>query len=890
MVAVGERSVVTGAIETLVRNRERTVFIIDEPSGQRHSERAAIALATAPPKAIPTMPTPTHPSGTWLPCALTTLVGRSAELATIIGLLNNGAVRLVTLTGPGGSGKTRLAIEAASELRPEFGSILLVELAHVRDPELVVPAIGQALGLPDTGESSLIERIAEHIGLAHSLLILDNFEQVVTAAPIIPKLIASCPGLTILVTSREVLRLYGEHEYVVPPLALPEGGVKDFDRIAETEAVQLFVNRATAVRRDFILDATNVEAVAALCTRLDGSPLAIELAASRLRHLSPQALLARLDSSLSLLTLGSRDLPPRLQSMRNAIAWSHDLLSPAEQALFRRLAVFAAGFTADAAERVAGIEAAGDDSRSQLRSSFADDSIFDGITSLIDKSLVTTIAGTDGEPRYRMLETIREFGVEQLEASGDAAEIRRRHAEWCVEIAEHAAAGFTGPNRVTFARRLDREQANFRQAFIWFEETGNASMMLRLVAALAPYWEMQGSLRQGEVWASRSLAMADAALSPWYGRALQGASAIAYRRGKYEAAVSRANAALRIAETTGNADLAAGATLLLGNVAFDHGDLETALEHYRFGGAKYRETKNEEGIADARAKQGLVLAGLGDLDAAATALGEALEIGRRLNRPIWVATAIGRLSFVDQLRGDLESAEQRVTEILPVQRLLNPITAVATLWCGATVARDARNYPLAASRYRESLELRWQWGERRGVSEAVAGIAELAVLAGQLEAGARLFGGVETMRAIVGVPGYRWEQSRRDQALSSARQQLGPRVFDQAYTAGLSMSREESVRLAMELADQIEYPELLPVDVVVESPEQSDLPNLTTRELEVLRSLALGLSDREIGNMLFISPRTVARHLHSIYQKLDVSSRSGATAFAHRNGLIEPQA
>jgi ATP/maltotriose-dependent transcriptional regulator MalT len=383
--------------------------------------------------------------------------------------------------------------------------------------------------------------------------------------------------------------------------------------------------------------------------------------------------------------------------------------------------------------------------------------------------------------------------------------------------------------------------------------------------------------------------MEGAASSPWYGRALQGAAAIAYRRGTYDAAISHLDAAARVAMETGNVDLAAAVTLLLGNVAFDHGDLESALDQYRLGLQKYRTTGNEEGIADARAKQGLVLTALGNLDDAAEALNEALEIGRRLDRPIWSATAIGRLAFLDQLRGDLDGAERRVTEILPIQRQLNPITAVATLWCGATVARDTGAYPLAAERYRESLELRWQWGERRGIAEAIAGIAELAILSGHGEAGLRLFGGLETMRAIVGVPGYRWEQSHRDHALAGARRQLGQRAFDRAYGAGRSLSREETFRLAIEIADQIECPDIAPVAPPTVAAAQAELPHLTSRELEVLRSLAQGLSDREIGQMLFISPRTVARHLHSIYQKLEVTSRSGATAFAHRNGLIDQQ-
>jgi predicted ATPase/DNA-binding CsgD family transcriptional regulator len=822
-----------------------------------------------------------------LPAPLTQLVGRDLEIAAIETLLNDPNVRLVTLSGPGGVGKTRLASHISRRVASQFrDGITFVDLSSTRDPELVLATVAQALDIPDTGHSPLIERIAATLQNREMLLVLDNFEQVITAATTIPQLLSFSSGIKILVTSREVLRVSGEFEFSVPPLPVPTAG-DSIPRLLELDSVKLFVQRAGAVRTGFELNPENAAAVAAVCERLDGLPLAIELAAARLRHLSPQALLARLSGRLTLLTGGSRDLPARLQTMRDAIAWSYELLPADEQHLFRRLSVFAGGFTPDAADGVRGSGGKGvrtDSPPDPLTPLPAD--TFESVASLVDKSLLIVLSGSDEEPRYGMLETIREFGLECLRAADEETDARAAHTAWCVEMAEANAANLTGPERVHLLRRLELERPNIRQSLEWAESTGDASSALRLAAALSPFWEVQGHLTEGEEWTRRCLAIPGAAESPHAGAAYRGASFIAYRRGKYDAAIEAANRAIEIGEATGSDELIAGGLITLGSVDFDRSELKRSVARYSAALQRYRAIQHIDGMADALSKCGLVWAGLQELDRAAEALEESIQIARTWNRPVWVAFSTGRLGFVDQMRGNYESAERQVLEALAIQRQLNQISAVAMLWLGATIARDMENWPTSANRYRESLELRWKLSERRGVAESLAGIAELAALTGHADAAARIFGGLETLRVAIGVPGYQWEQDRRRHALDLAKTALGDEAFEEALNAGRVMPRPDVVSLAIATCQAIERPG---IEDETSDAEPSELlldAGLTSRELEVLQALAGGLTDREIGEQLYISPRTVARHLHSIYQKLDVTSRSAATAFAHREGLV----
>ena len=803
-----------------------------------------------------------------LPVPQTSLTGRDAERVAIQSMLLESSIRLLTLTGPGGVGKTRLAILVASHLHGEFANgVVFVELALVGDVSFVVPAIAQALDVPDGDQSLLIERIAHRLRGEQLLLVLDNLEQIVDCGPALSAFLARVPGLSILATSREPLRLSVEREYPVAPLSLPDSSHDDADLLATNDAIRLFVERASAAHAGFTLTTANATTIAELCARLDGLPLAIELAAARLRHLSPQALLTRLTGNLALLAGGARDLPVRLQNMREAISWSYELLSGPEREIFRRLTVFSGGFNGNAAEAIG-------EGNDQARAE--SDSVLELLTLLVDKNLVQVRRDRDDESRFAMLETIREFGLELLIGSEIENEVRDRHLDWCIAFAEEAAKAITAPGRLRIAQQLEQELPYMRQAMEWAIRDALADRPLRMVVALAPFWEMQGHLHEGEEWARRVLALPGAVTSDYRGAAHRGAAGLSFRLGNYDDAVRESTAAIHVGEERSDRQLVAGGLIGLGSVAYDRGDLEASLSYFEWALNSYRQIGDVDGTADALSKVCLVLTGLGQLDSAAAALEESASLGRAMNRPVWVATSLGRHAFVDQLNGDFESAERRIVEAIPVQRDLNPISAVAMLWMAATIARDRAEYSIAARRYRESLELRQQWGELRGIAESLAGIAELAELTGRFEISAELFGGVDALRKRIGVPGYRWEQSRRDQATARVRAELGLVPFNTSFGFGAAIPQADVIQDAIEFTYEIETHD----QTRVAGREKTETPDvkLTARERDVLKALANGLTDREIADQLFISPRTVERHLHAIYQKLDVSSRSAATA------------
>ncbi|HEV3474350.1 MAG TPA: adenylate/guanylate cyclase domain-containing protein, partial [Actinomycetota bacterium] len=419
-----------------------------------------------------------------LPTRLTRFIGRGPEIMAVEDLLEN--TRLLTLTGPGGTGKTRLSLQVASEMLPRFeDGAFFVDLSPITDPSLVATSIADAVGAKEEPGRSVGDTLQDHLRDKELLLVLDNFEQVTAATDVVQLLLNCAPRLKLLVTSRIVLHLSGEQEYPVPPLALPDPAhLPGLEALSQFEAVALFIDRARAVKPDFAVTNENAPAVAEICARLDGLPLAIELAAVRVKLLSPQSMLARLGQRLPLLTGGARDLPERQRTLRGAIEWSHDLLDDAKRSLFARLAVFQGGCTLEAAEAVCG----------------TDLDVLDGLASLVDESLLRRSETTDGELRFGMLETIREFAAERLAESGQQEKLRRRHAEWVMAFAEEAEPEIVGENQALWLDRTEREHDNIRAALRWANDHGEGEIALRTGASLWRFWQQRGHLREGRQW------------------------------------------------------------------------------------------------------------------------------------------------------------------------------------------------------------------------------------------------------------------------------------------------------------------------------------------------------------------------------------------------------
>ncbi len=792
------------------------------------------------------------------PMPLTPLVGRESAAATIADLLRSDDVRLVTLIGPGGVGKTRLALHVLIEcdLAAAFadGSIF-VSLASVADPALVLPTIAQAIALRDSGDRSLPDRLRDVLRDRHLLLVLDNVEQVAGAAPEIASLLADCPGVRVLATGRVPLRISGEFEFPVAPLALPDlDHLPAVSDLAETEAVELFVQRARAVRPDFALTEANAAAVAGICARLDGLPLAIELAAARVKVLSPSALSARLTNRLQVLTGGARDLPDRLRTMRGAIAWSHDLLSPEEQTLFRHLAVFVGGCTLEAAEAVCG--AADDAEPRDSCPPLAD--ILDGLTSLVDKSLLRQEDGPGGEPRFRMLETIQEYGLERLAASGEEAAVRRRHAAWCLALAEQAEPALVGPDQDLWMDRLETEHDNLRAALGWTTETGDAETGLRLTGALWWFWQIRGYLGEGRAWLDRTIAEG--------------------RRGNGRGGM----------RSTPGVRALAGASLLAGLQQDDEDATALAEEAL----AVAREISDREGIARALFMRSFAAGGQGDHTTAIADAAAALDLFRDLGDDHWIAFALNRLGIETYEEGKLAGAAACYEEALGRWRRLGNSWGIATALTNlGLVARADGDDRLAAERYQEALLLCWRQRDQWGLVELLVALADIAASqerVDQADLATRLLGAGDAVRERAGLILQPYMRTNADRAEATLRARLGDGGFRTAWNVGREMPLAEAIVAASAVASGPIGGKSQGAEGVRRGPTSSaETVELTSRERDVLRLLVDGRSSREIAADLFISHRTVTTHVANIFAKLGVDSRAAAVAFAFQHQLLE---
>ncbi len=791
-----------------------------------------IAADPSRPRPVPLAPVPDRePRGAPLPAPPNSFVGREREAAAVIALLRRPDVRLVTLTGPGGVGKTRLALRVAEEVAGHYADgPAFVDLTPLTDPGLVAPAIAQALGVRETGDHLLAERLADALRDRALLLVLDNFEQVVAAAPLVARLLTGCPGLTALVTSREPLRLAAERVLAVPPLELPDLA-RPAAELAGVDAVRLFAERAQAARADFALTGENAPAVAEIVRRLDGLPLAIELAAARVAHLPPTALLTRLERRLPLLTRGVRDLPARQRTLRDAIAWSHDLLPPEERVLFRRLAVFVGGCTLEAAEAMAGTP--GDPGLDVL----------DGVAALVAKSLLREEDDPSGEPRYRMLETVREFGLERLATSGEEAATRDAHAAWCLSLAERAEPALQGPEQLAWLDRIEAEQPNLRAALAWSLAGDDPEPGRRIAAALGWFWWTRGDPSEGRAWLERALARGADAPARTRARLQTQLAEVCWSLGDYERAVALDEAALATWRALGDEAGVAACLVNLGRVAHDEGDYARAASLYDDSLARHRALGDDANVARCLGNLAMVVMLRGDLDRAVALQEEALGLARRRGLPGLVAKSAYNLGEMHRRRG---------------------------------------HHARAAALYRESLARQWELRERRFVAEALRGLAVIAAGLGAAEDAGRLAGADEAVRGVIGAlitpeP----ERLAYERVLAGVRAQLGEAAFAEALAAGRGTSPDDAVASAAEVAARLEQ------HAAAAAPPPPTAPNgLTPREWEVLHLLVAGWSNPEIGEALFISPRTAQTHVAGILAKLGVANRAAAAAMAVRDGMV----
>jgi predicted ATPase/transcriptional regulator with XRE-family HTH domain len=681
----------------------------------------------------PPAPAPPGPAINNLPLPLTPLIGRERDIAALAARLLSPDVRLLTLTGSPGIGKTRLSIAVAEAVRAQFpDGVCFVAFAPISDPALVPTLIGQALGLHEVADERAADRLRAHLRDRRLLLVLDNFEQVVTAAPAVVDLLAACPSVKALVTSREALHVRSERVWPVPPLAVPAAADlhPDLAALAATPAVALFVERAQAVRPTFALSAENAEAVAALCAGLDGLPLAIEIAAARITLLSPQEIAARLDHRLKMLVGGPRDLPARHQTLRDAIGWSYDLLDAGEQRLFARLGVFVGSFTLAAVEAVG--NAVGD----------LPLELVDGLTSLLDKSLLGQEAGGDGERRFRMLETIREYALERLVASGEADLLRRRHAEYYLALAEAAAPQLRGPDARGWVEQLEAAHDNLRAALTWgLTDPDGAALGLRLAGALWSFWHTQGHIAEGRGWLERALAL-PATATPRRARAvaLQGAGNIAWSQGDLAAARAfeeQSNAARQaVGDRTGLAE----AQILLGGVLVEQGDLGRARAVQEASMALARELGDQRLLSWALHDLGIISLREGHPVAARAGFEEALALARRVGNPRDMVPLLRALADARSLEGDAGAALPLAEESLALARRLGDLRAVTrSLHNLAFITYRHGDYKHAAALFAENLALVRGLGDKRGIAWALNHLGDVVRSQGDYAEAAALY-------------------------------------------------------------------------------------------------------------------------------------------------------
>ena len=723
-----------------------------------------------------------------LPAQPTPLVGRERELEEVLALLRSSHVRLLTFTGPGGTGKTRLGLQAAAELTDEFeDGVFFVALAAIADPTLVAPAITRTLGLTESGNQPQEELLEGYLRERQVLLVLDNFEQVLESASLLDALLSAAPGLKVLATSRTALRLYGEHEFPVPPLSLPDtGSLPPIEGLTRFEAVRLFVDRARAIRPDFSLTEENAPAVIEICSRLDGLPLAIELAAARIKLLPPQAMLSRLGNRLKLLTGGARNLPERQRTLRNAIAWSYEMLDKGEKTLFARLAVFSGGSTLEGIEAVC-------DPQGDLPSD-----ALEGVSSLLDKSLLRQEEGQGAEPRLMMLETIREFALEKFEESDDTETIKRAHAEYFLALAEHAEPKLWGQEDAAWLDRLEREHDNMRAALSRALEFESGEPALRLAGALRWFWNMGGYYGEGRTWLEAALAREGSASTR--AKVLEGLGWLANQQGDLDRAEATAEEGLKLSAEAGLGEvIVADFQNVLGDAARLRGDYERAAELLEKGLALHRAARDTRGIAWSLGNLANVASDCGNYERAKNLYEEGLTLSRNLGGAELLGAYLISLGDEYLLEGNPERAielNEEAAELYRKRGRRSQLQAALDILGWSALISD--DHQKAESFHEESLLLCRELGDRLIGSESLEGLACVAAAGGGAERAARLFGAAEALREAAGYQQAPRARSLRELYLAAARSQVGEAAWVEAWEEARSLTFEEAIAYALE--------------------------------------------------------------------------------------------
>jgi non-specific serine/threonine protein kinase len=825
-----------------------------------------------------------------LPLAQTSFVGREREMDEIRQILR--PARLLTLVGAGGAGKSRLALQVAHRALADYpNGVWLVELSALYDPALVPQAVAAVLGLRDAAGRNLVEILAESLRPRALLLVLDGCENLLAAtAQLVEALLRDCPDLRVLATSRDALGVAGETTWRVPSLTAPAAagpvGLPTPEQLNQYEAVRLFIDRAAAAQRPFTVTGQNAPAIAQICQRLNGIPLAIELAAARMRLFTAEQIAEQLDNFFRLITGGSRAALPRQQTLRATVDWSYDLLAAPERLLLRRLSTFAGGWSLSAAEAVC----AGD--------GIAAGAVLDLLSSLVDKSLV--IAEEPGrEARYRLLETIRQYARDKLIEAGGAEAVRDRHRDHFLALAEAADPQLRGHEQLTWIERLVLEQDNLRAALDWSLSRGAAEAALRQTGALGWYWYVRGHWTEGRAWAARCLELSAApapgapfdapALVRAHARALDSAGTLAMVQADFAAAKPPLEEAIRLSKSAGDPWGAARSLVSLGALETFQAQHAAGMAHYREALALFRETGETWGIAFALSVLGFGMYYQGELTAARALFEESqalvAEAGDR-----WVhGLNLQYLGTIAQVEGNLRMAEQHIRAALEDIEALTPgdfVVAQSHIYL-ATIAAHLGNTAEAVERLKRGLRLIRELGLATGTVDALIAAAVLARKErgnpGEAQA-ARLLGAAAALSAATGYVLPPVDRAEFDAAEAAARAALGEDVFTVSWAAGQSLSPEQALAEAERAVGAV--PPMAPIAAAPSYTGPSYTAGLTERELAVLRQVAQGLTSAQVAAALAISPVTVATHLRNIYAKLGVSSRTAAAKFATEQGLV----